>query len=77
MDVLKTKFSYRVSEWSNWEDIKVKWNIVDINLTYLKNEIVTVDEKLVICSHCKSFISNLDHVENGDWNINFVEQWIN
>ena len=45
MNVLKTKFSYRVSEWSNGEDIKVKRNIVNINLTYLKNEIVTIDEK--------------------------------
>ena len=42
-DVPKTKFSYRVSEWSNWEDIKVKWNIVNINLTYLNNEVVTMD----------------------------------
>ena len=45
LNVLKTKFSYRVSEGSNEEDIKVKKNIVNINLTYLKNEIVIVDEK--------------------------------
>ena len=45
MNVLKTKFSYRVSEGSNREYIKVKKNIVNINLTYLKNEIVTIDEK--------------------------------
>ena len=65
----KAKFSYGKKD---TDDAKTKGNIVDIDLTYLKNEVVMSEGKPVMCSECKACLSHFDDISSGS--VNFVEQ---